>query len=74
VSRKYDPPQEQSAFHRPAQRNAFGRRYARLQSRSFARWNQSLTEIAQVHGCFSSQSFLKALIVPSWIEHRIEPE
>ena len=32
----------------------------RLQSRSFARWNPRLTEIAQVHGCFSSQSFWKA--------------
>jgi hypothetical protein len=26
----------------------------------FANWNQSLTEIAQVHGCFSTQSFWKA--------------
>ena len=38
---------------------AFRRSDARQQSRSFARWNQSLTEIAQVHGCFSSQSFWK---------------
>src|SRR6266478_2141691 len=36
-------PQTQSAFHRPAQRNACRRRDARLQSRSFARWNQWLT-------------------------------
>jgi hypothetical protein len=34
-------PQTQSAFHPHAQRNAFRRRGARLQSRSFARWNQS---------------------------------
>ena len=31
-----------SAFHPRAQRNAFRRHDARLQSRSFARWNQSL--------------------------------
>ena len=31
-----------SAFHPHAQRNAFRRRDVRLQSRSFARWNQSL--------------------------------
>ena len=35
-------PETQSAFHRLAQRNAFRRRDARQQSRSFARWNQSL--------------------------------
>ena len=35
-------------------------RGVRLQSRSFARWNPRLAEIAQVHGCFSSQSFWKA--------------
>ena len=52
-------PHTQSAFHRTAQRNAFRRRDARLQSRSFARWNPRLTEIEQVHGCFSSQSFWK---------------
>ena len=35
-------PETQSAFHPHAQRNAFRRRDVRLQSRSFARWNQSL--------------------------------
>ena len=35
-------PETQSAFHPRAQRNAFRRRDVRLQSRSFARWNQSL--------------------------------
>jgi hypothetical protein len=42
------------------QRNAFHRHNARLQSRSFARWNPQLTGIEQVHGGFSSQSFWKA--------------
>jgi hypothetical protein len=50
----------QSVFRLRAQRNAFRRRDVRQQARSFARWNQSLIEIAQVHGCFSSQSFWKA--------------
>jgi hypothetical protein len=36
-------PETQSAFHLLAQRNAFRRRGVRLQSRSFARSNQSLT-------------------------------
>jgi hypothetical protein len=36
-------PQPRSAFHPRAQRNAFHRRDARQQSRSFARGNQSLT-------------------------------
>ena len=31
-----------ATFHRHAQRNAFRRRAVRLQSRLFARWNQSL--------------------------------
>ena len=35
-------PEKQSAFHPRAQRNAFRRRDVRLQSRSFARWNQSM--------------------------------
>jgi hypothetical protein len=35
-------PETQSAFHLRAQRNASHCRGARLQSRSFARWNQSL--------------------------------
>jgi organic hydroperoxide reductase OsmC/OhrA len=35
-------PQERLTFHPHAQRNGFGRRGARLQSRLFARWNQSL--------------------------------
>jgi hypothetical protein len=35
-------PETQSTFPPPAQRNAFRRRDARLKSRSFARWNQSL--------------------------------
>jgi hypothetical protein len=34
--------QMRSTFHPHAQRNAFRRRDARQQSRSFARWNQSL--------------------------------
>ena len=49
-----------SAFLLRAQRNAFPRRDARLQSGSFACRNPRLTEIARVHGCFSSQSFWKA--------------
>jgi hypothetical protein len=43
-----------------AQRNASHRRDARQQPIWFARWNPRLTEIARVHGCFSSQSFWKA--------------
>jgi hypothetical protein len=35
-------PETLSVFRPPAQRNAFRRRDARQQSRSFARWNQSL--------------------------------
>ena len=35
-------PETRSAFHPHAQRNAFRRRDVRQQSRSFARWNQSL--------------------------------
>jgi hypothetical protein len=35
-------PQERLTFHPHAQQNAFRRRDARPQSRSFARWNQSL--------------------------------
>ena len=35
-------PQTQSAYHPHAPRNAFRHRDARQQSRSFARWNQSL--------------------------------
>src|SRR4030095_15381742 len=35
-------PQTQSAFHRRAQRNAFRRRNARQQRRSYARWNPPL--------------------------------
>jgi len=35
-------PQTPSTFHPHAQRNAFHHHDARLQSRSFARWNQSL--------------------------------
>jgi hypothetical protein len=53
-------PKTQLTFHPLAQRIAFRRHNVRLQFRSFARWNQSLTEIAQVHGFFSSQSFWKA--------------
>jgi hypothetical protein len=33
-----------------------------VNDQSFARWNARLTEIAQVHGCFSSQSFGKRII------------
>ena len=51
---------KQSTFHLHAQRNAFRHHDARQQSRSFAPENPRLTEIAQVHGCFSSQSFWKA--------------
>jgi hypothetical protein len=53
-------PKTPSVFHPRAQRNAFPRRDARLQSGSFACRNPRLTEIARVHGCFSSQSFWKA--------------
>ena len=42
-------PETQSAFHPRAQLNAFRRRDARLQSRSFARWNQSLDDPADCH-------------------------
>jgi len=49
-------PERQSAIPPRAQRNAF-RRDVRQQSRSLALGNPRLTEIAQVHGCFSSQSF-----------------
>jgi hypothetical protein len=35
-----------STFHRRAQRNAFHRRDVRLQSKLFARWNQSLRRSA----------------------------
>jgi hypothetical protein len=46
-----------SGFPPRAQQNALRRRDVRLQSRLFARWNQRLTGIEQVHGCLSSQSF-----------------
>src|SRR6266478_9725417 len=42
-------PQRQSVFHPHAQRNACRRRDARLQSRSFARWNQWLTRSLNAH-------------------------
>src|SRR4029453_6899898 len=42
-------PKTPSTFHPHARRNADSRRDARPQSRSFARWNPRLTEIAQVH-------------------------
>jgi len=37
-----EAPQTLSTFHPRARRNAFRRRDVRQQSRSFARWNQSL--------------------------------
>jgi len=42
LERQIPVPQTPSASHPPAQHNAFRRRGARLQSRSFARENQSL--------------------------------
>jgi hypothetical protein len=39
---KFSIPETPSTFHPRAQRNAFRRREARPQSRSFARWNESL--------------------------------
>jgi hypothetical protein len=51
VSRKPESPiqvpEKQSAFHPRAQRNAFRHRDVGLQSRSFARWNQSLRHSPQ---------------------------
>jgi hypothetical protein len=42
TSRQFEFLETQLAFHPNAQRNTFRRRDARLQSRSFACWNQSL--------------------------------
>jgi hypothetical protein len=58
TNRRIQVLQTRSAIHLRERRNAF-RRDVRLQSRSFASENQRLTENAQLHGCFSSQSFWK---------------
>ena len=54
-------------------RNAFRRRGVRLQSRSFARGNQSHGNRAGSRLLFLAE-FLEARIIPERIEHWIEPE
>jgi hypothetical protein len=54
TNRRFEFQKRQSASHPHAQRSAFRRRDARLQSRSFARWNQSLR-----HSPNSNQSLLR---------------